>query len=439
MSDTIANRDLEEAVLGAALMAGGTSGLTLTVDDFSQIKNGWVWTAIRDNERDGKPVDVMTVADKLGPRLREAGGAAYLTGLIESVPTSLNISDYADRLRKYTTRRNAIRFCETFAKEATDTSREISIEKQIERLHNISDNQTLEEEIADSVDAAIEFTELINSKNLAIPTGVPNLDHVVGGLELRKQTILAARTGRGKTAFALQLAQFFALSGHDGIYFSAEMDKASLFARRVCGITGIWWRDIMAGRVKDADIKLLEKNAMDYGIKLGRALRVDDRSKMTIDMIYRQVYKHKPKWIVVDHVGLLRHPAPTRYERLGEITWGLKEIGKEFGCGVLSLCQMSRYGQRLQDADESTEPELTDLRDSGMIEEHADNVWFLHRKKLASTTEFVKEIEIDVLVKKFRAGPANVGAKLTFDLEKQWFSPRDKLRWGGTELLERAP
>jgi replicative DNA helicase len=412
------NPELERAVLGSILI-GGMRGCCLSEDDFYIIKNRWIYKAMQQINAAGREIDYVTITEELGPKMGEIGHD-YIVGL--DAPSSLHLDDYAGKLREYTIRRRIYNFSSVMVADVTNANPNIN--NYINQLNMIAGESVVDEQIPDAVDAACDFVQLMRSDKLSIPTGIDKLDQAVGGLELRKQTVLASGPGNGKTAMALQIAENIAKrnDGNSVVFFSLEMDKASLIARRVCGTENIMWRDVMAKRVSSSDLDRLEKGAMTYAGSLEDRFLVDDVERTT-DMMYRIVYRKRPSVIVVDHLGLVGDAGENEYHRLGKITWNIKNISKEFNCAVLSLCQMNRYGQRQSQEDATREPQLSDLRDSGHIEQNADNVWFLFKPTTQSTDSTVlpTRIDLSILVKKFRSGPANIAVKLVYDLRKQWF------------------
>jgi replicative DNA helicase len=297
-------------------------------------------------------------------------------------------------------------------------------------VRNASTSRKSEDRIPDALDAAAEFVELMNADNLCIPTGIGKLDYLIGGLETRKLTILGGRPMKGKTCFALQCAQNIALTGRLVLFFSAEMDRSSLLARRVCGIAEVDWRDVMAKRAGPDALLRLEKCAIEYGHKMSDRLLIDDNTSRNCDAIYRLIYKYRPDAVIADHAALF-----ARNERgdnmnylMGRVSKIFKSMAKEFGCASLLLCQLSRYKQRqMQEGASDGEPELIDLRDSGELEQDADNVWFLHYKDHKADEKPPPKIEAAILVKKFRAGQSNLKCNLTFDLRRQWFTDNSEM------------
>jgi replicative DNA helicase len=277
----------------------------------------------------------------------------------------------------------------------------------------------------------------IRSTNLCIPTGIAPLDYLMGGLEVGTTTTLAGRTGRGKTGCAMEIGQNAVMAKKKVLYFSLEMKCIALLARRVCGLLGISWRDIISKRISEDDMKRLEAAAIEFGSKLGDQFLIDDTPGLSADDIYSISYREKPNLIIVDQLGIVGQRGAlggNENLRIGITTWKLHDMAKELDPkpSVLMLCQLNRYGQRQQDESENRVPELTDLRDSGNIEQDSDNVIFIHWPKKPDVPEgqIPTQVDCDLWIKKFRMGAAHVCAHTTYNLREQWFYPKDTSRWG---------
>jgi replicative DNA helicase len=423
------NVEAEQAVLGSILMnqAAFFEVSFLSPEDFYIHKNGWVFQAIKNLIEKNKPVDSITLCDEMGLRLQEAGGAAYIVQLMSAVPTSVHAASYGKMVEEESIRRKMLVAASNIAMMANDDRMGIQevLSGAENTIRNASTSRKSEDRIPDALDAAGEFVELMNSNNLCIPTGIGKLDYLVGGLETRKLTILGGRPMKGKTCLAFQFAQNIAMTGRLVLFLSAEMDRASLLARRICGIAGVDWRDVIAKRAGPDSLLRLENCAIEYGHKMSDRLLIDDDTSRNCDAIYRLVYKYRPDAVIADHAALF-----ARNERgdnmnylMGRISKMFKSTAKEFNCASLLLCQLSRYKQRqMQEGASDGEPELIDLRDSGELEQDADNVWFLHYKDHKADEKPPPTIESAILVKKFRAGQSNLKCNLVFDLRRQWFT-----------------
>ena len=269
-----------------------------------------------------------------------------------------------------------------------------------------------------STDVAIDFAASLDEDADVVYTHIPKVDMALGGLWRQAETILCARPSVGKTALAWQIARNVAISGRRVFFASLEMSKRKLWARAVCGALAIPYRDVLAKRITpDQRQAILDKNGEFMDLFADR-LYIDDRPTQTTADIWRQVCQLRPDLIVVDHIRLLADVSKEKeVKRLGSITWGLKQIAKEFNCAMLALAQLNRSLESREDK----HPTLADLRDSGEIEENADVVIGLHRDRSALEEKAITKTNADAEVLKFRDGPANILIKFEFDGLRQWF------------------
>jgi replicative DNA helicase len=418
----IQNEELEMAALGSALMAGSTQGVQLSGEDFYRIRNQWIWSALRELESSGQSVDVVTVADKLNFRLKEIGGGAYLAQLIDSTPTSRNLGTYAAKLREYTSRRKLVAYCEELVKRVMETGD--PLDKIIEYAHQtvieISGQAIPKETIEDALDVACRFVEVLHSERRCIPTGILKLDRALGGLERQTQVIIAGRPGLGKTALAFQIARNLAAASMKTIFFSLEMSSVGLWTRAACGSAGVMWRDILGKRAIPQQVEKAEKMGMEIGKNLGEFLWIDE-NKRDIDSIIRICSKYRPDAVITDHIRLVRgYHQEKEHKRLGIISWELHDLAKMLDCATVTVCQLSRSLEYREDK----VPELQDLRDSGELEENADNVLMLHWRRKENAGNIVP---VELWVRKFRNGPSNLQLNFEFDILHQWFDYEEEI------------
>ena len=269
------------------------------------------------------------------------------------------------------------------------------------------------EKIPHSGDIGERFIESLELENRTIFTGTP-IDDPVGGLWRRILSVLCARPGVGKTALSWQLARCVA-RGYKVFFVSQEMGAEELWGRAACGVLRLNYKDVIAGKISDDDkqelINITYKLIGDYGTNL----LVDDTPMTTAD-IWRKSATAEPDLVVVDHIRLLGDKHREERHRLGQITWNLKKLSREFDCHVMALAQLNRGLEARQDK----KPTLADLRDSGEIEENADIVFGMHRDM--KDTGNISHTDLDVL--KFRGGPCPLLIKLNFNLKRQWFDRR---------------
>lgn len=276
--------------------------------------------------------------------------------------------------------------------------------------------ETAAKKMLDAPAVAGEFIELLhNLEGRSIPTYIAPLDHCVGGLERQTLTVLGARPSMGKTSLAWQIARNVAASGKGVCFFSLEMSAASLWARAACGMSAIRWRDVRAGQVTPDQLCQIETNSQILAERYGQTLRVSDGG-FTSAAIWQTCAYHAPDLVVVDHVRLVKDRNESEIKRLGSITESLKDLSKVMNCAVLCLVQLSRNLEKR----DNKRPELSDIRDSGEIEENADLVLMLYRADYYDDRPTAQS-ETEVLVRKFRDDVLSQKATLSYDLARQWF------------------
>ena len=205
-------------------------------------------------------------------------------------------------------------------------------------------------------------------------TGIPVLDKATGGLERQNQTMLAAPPSTGKSALAFQIARNVAASGKKALFVSLEMAEANLFARAACGIAGVTWQDVKRGNLSPAQKDKLRESASELMFTFGRRLLIHDQPCDTA-AVWQMVAAQRPDVVIVDHIRFLTDDhGENENKRLGWLSKQLRDIAKQFDCHALVLAQLTRSSKERSDK----RPILTDLRDSGELEENADNVWMLY-------------------------------------------------------------
>ena len=267
-----------------------------------------------------------------------------------------------------------------------------------------------------------EFIERIQEGSVSVPWHIGGMDGATGGKERQTLTIIAARPGMGKTAIALQAARNDAKKNRVG-FFQLEMGATSMWARVACPAVGVVWKDVIAGNIT-ADKKLeLIAESKEVAKRYGQ-LFIDDTPGLTTSEIYQKAIQNSLDVVYVDHLWIIGDDGDKEVQRLGDITMRLKNMAKALDIPVVLLVQLSRNVEKRKDKI----PVLSDLRDSGKIEETADNVLMMYRPSyydpnLPDTTE--------VWVRKFRNGEANVKVNLSFDPVSLWFDSPQKVKVGG--------
>lgn len=264
----------------------------------------------------------------------------------------------------------------------------------------------------------VQFLDLLEHiDERSIPTSIPMFDKNTGGLERQTLSVLAARPSMGKTTLGWQIARSVAHTSRV-FFYSLEVSAASLWAKAVCGALGIRWVDVRNGVIADDQRELIVAKAQEMMSMYGDRLLVDDGVNTT-ETIWQGAELYRPDLIVVDHIRLVADRGDSEVKRLGEITKVMKEIAKAFNCGFLCLAQLNR-GVEGRD---NKRPQLSDLRDSGEIEENADMILMMYRDDYYNKpSDYSPLSPTELLIRKFRDDVANQVIKLRFDTRRQWFT-----------------
>lgn len=405
-------------------------------------------------ERGGGVITPLTLhaAMKADPGLVEVGGHAYLSGLAQAAPALANVRDYARILHDLAVRRSLIHLGEDIVNTAYEAPHEMPPQAQIQEaekaLYRISETSRYGEgpiEFSEALRRAVESAEkaqLRGGRISGVSTGFADLDSLLGGLQPSDLLILAGRPGMGKTALATNIAfnaaRFYAQDMLDNVevtrgapilFFSLEMAAQQLSARILSEQTEIEMSKIRSGRFSDSEWQTFVHRMQDLSTL---PLYIDDTGGISIAQIAARArrYKREKKIgvIVIDYLQLIEpsRRAENRVQEITEVTKGLKALAKELNVPVLALSQLSRG----VDSRDDKRPVLSDLRESGSIEQDADVVMFVYReayylksrKPAEDDPEFVKWSEkmervnhlADVLVEKHRHG-ATTRIELFFD------------------------
>lgn len=417
------SQEAEEAALGSILINPDLVdpvAARLTPDAFFMVKNGIVFEAILAVHQRGHAVDVMTVAEELSARGHEDDiGGAYVLYLSNNVPTHIHWESYVDIVERLAFRRRLIAAASDVAQAARQENAEIDdviahteeVIAQATRRYRRRDPVRLRDLSANYFDRT---ERLANdpSLNTAIPTGFPDLDRILtGGLTPGELILVAARPGMGKTSFCLNVATLAARQRGTkprqkvGL-FSLEMDSERVTERITASLAEIDSTHLHAGTLTDE-----EWNKYVAALPGIEALPVfiDDTPALSIPAMKAKVSQmqreHGLDLIVVDYLGLMRVPGKveSRNVEVGAISAALKELAREQKVPVLAAAQLNRDVEARQDKT----PQLSDLRDSGSLEQDADVILMLYRDDYYHENS-ARPNETDVYVSKNRNGPTGV-------------------------------
>ena len=433
------NMTAEQSVLGAMMIDSECVGIVMQLvrpDDFYDPKNRELFDAVLDLFNLDKPLDIITLAEQLKSRgtFEKAGGELYLVEIANAVPTTANVRHYAKIVSDYSTRRRLISITNEISslayegEETTEKILDIAEQKIFDiAQHNDYSGFTVLRDVISSSHAKISERARLKTKLTGISTGFQMLDDKIGGFNKSNLIILAARPAMGKTSLALNIAQNSALkSGAKVAIFSLEMSKEEIANR-------VWFSEAL---IENNKIRKGEMQAEDWA-QLVTAITVLAKAKIFIDdtaaitameiraKCRRLAAEHGLDMIIIDHIQLMESPRKTsnRQQEITEISRSLKMIAKDLDLPVMALSQLSRASANRPD--KSKRPVLTDLRESGAIEQDADIVLMLHREDYYDEdTEFPGEAEL--IIAKNRSGDTGI-VPLKFQKEFTKFSSLDRI------------
>ncbi len=413
------NLEAEQAVLGAMLLDWGAVNNIVSVlqsDRFFSYQNKIIYEAMISLFSQNIHGDVLTLINELtkNNKLQEAGGAAYIAALTDTVPTSANIEYYAQIVLDMAIRRDLIKMSEEIKATSFDKSRESRhiLEEAEKKIFSLSErNETVQVHEAKSLigETLNLIEERYNRKEAytGIPCGIGKLDIMTSGFQNEELIILGARPSIGKTAMALSMMQYITVEKKIPCgFFSLEMSYQMIGQRLLSQEARVGGGKLRSGMLTVSDFQKLQDAA-------GRIYKaplyiVDQPNMQLLDLralARRLVVERGVKIIFIDYMGLIgtENPNAKVYEAQSEVSKSLKALARELGIPIVALCQVAR------DA-EGNEPNLAQLRGSGSIEQDADVVMFLHRERLKSE-EPAQEAKL--IVAKQRNG-ATGDVKLTY-------------------------
>jgi replicative DNA helicase len=411
------NLEAEQAVLGAILLEAEaliTVMERLRTEDFYSIAHQRIFDALVELNEENKPLDFVTLVSRLQDRgeLEEVGGIGYLAKLTGAVPTAANVDYYAQIVEEKSMLRRLIRTATQIVSsgyaEADDVNALLNDAEQ--RIMELSNRRAAHGfvSIRDVLMEVFERVEhLYNHKGgvTGIPSGFPDLDKMTSGFQRSDLIIVAARPSVGKTAFALNIAQNVAVrAGETVAIFSLEMSAAQLVQRMICAESNVDAGRMRTGFLEGDD---WEKLSMAIGSLSEAQIYIDDTPGITVADIRAKCRRLKKEkglgMIVIDYLQLIQGRGKfgeNRQQEVSEISRTLKQIARELEVPVIALSQLSRSVEQRQDK----RPLMSDLRESGSIEQDADIVSFLYRDDYYDKESEKKNI-IEIIIAKQRNGP----------------------------------
>jgi len=437
------NLEAERSVLGALLIDNDVVfkiSDILKSEDFYKNEHKIIYEAMMDLSQNHQPIDVLTLTDLLEKRkkLKEVGGASYVSEVVNSTATSANVVAYAQIIRDRSVLRNLIssgsKIVELGFREERDTTELLD---EAERMLFQVTQGFLKETfvpIKDVLAGTFERIDELNKnkgKMRGVPTGYRELDSVLAGLQNSDLVVLAARPSMGKTSFAISIAINAAVNHKVPVgFFSIEQSRDQIVDRMLVSVAGIdSWR-LRTGNLSESDFP---KIGNSMGILSEAPIYIDDAPLLNVMEMRaksRRLQMEKGLGlIVIDYMQLMEGSVQSkkegsRVQEMSEISRGIKAIARELNVPVMALSQLSRAVEMRH----PKIPQLADLRDSGSIEQDADVVMFIYREDYYNPETDRKNIA-DIFVKKHRNGPTGQ-TELYFVPEQMKFQDIEKKEYG---------
>jgi len=411
--------EAEQAVLGSMLTtkeAVSKSMQWLTADHFYKTSHERIFACMVDLFEKGEPVDAISVVNKLKKKkeLESVGGAFYITGLAESVPTTANVEHYSKIVLEKHLLRTLIKVSHDVSKDAFEDSQDVDqiLDSAESAIFNISEKRLRGgfKHIDPILHHAFEELDKIASKPgsvTGVPSGLMDLDDMTSGFHPGELIIVAGRPGMGKTALALSMGRNAAVLEKTGVgMFSLEMANHQLAMRLLCAEGRVDSHLVRTGKLPKTQWKNL---SIAVGSLAEAPIYLDDTPGMSVLEVRAKARRLKAEkdvgLIIVDYLQLMTGPkgSESRQQEISQISRSLKNLAKEIDLPVIGLSQLSRAVESRSDR----RPQLSDLRESGAIEQDADLVIFLYRPWVY-TQEDDDRGKAEIIVAKQRNGPTGI-------------------------------
>jgi replicative DNA helicase len=411
------NIEAEQSVLGSLLIDRDAIirvASYLKAEDFYVSANATIYAAIRDLYNRREPTDFVTLSDELERRgtLDDVGGIGYLSSLLSAVPTAVHVEYYGRIVERTATLRRLIDAGTSIVgigyQDNVET--EDALDAAERALFNVTQQRSTKDfqsidEVIDRFFDQLEFLQTHRDQVVGVPTGFSDLDSLTGGLQRSDLIILAARPSMGKTAFSLGMAYGAAVKhGRTVGIFSLEMSAEQLVQRLLSTETGIDSHRIRLGAINDRE---WDEISRAFGRLSEAKIFIDDSANAGImdvrSKARRLQAEHGLDIVIVDYLQLMSgRRSENRVQEISEISRGLKGLARELNVPVVALSQLSRAVESRADH----RPMLSDLRESGSIEQDADIVMFIYREEKYDEHSDKKGIA-EIIVAKHRNGPVS--------------------------------
>ena len=410
------NNEAEQSVIGAIFLepqALITAAEVLIPEDFYRMAHQKIFNTMLLLSDKGQAIDVVTVTEELSAKkeLEDVGGISYLSEIANSVPTAANIVHYSNIVEEKALLRRLIRVATTIVEDGYTREDEVEAllseaEKnmmEVSNRKNAGDFKHIKDVLVQTYDN-IELLHTQKGDVTGISSGFTDLDKITAGFQRNDLIIVAARPSVGKTAFALNVAQNAATSGENVAIFSLEMGADQLVMRMLCAEGNIDAQVMRTGALEAEDWRKL---TMAMGSLSNTGIYIDDSSGIRVNEIRskcrRLKQEHGLDMVIIDYMQLISgsgKPGENRQQEVSDISRSLKGLARELEIPVIALSQLSRNVESRVDK----RPMLSDLRESGSIEQDADIVSFLYREDYYDK-ETENENMIEIIIAKQRNGP----------------------------------
>ncbi|SCN25557.1 Replicative DNA helicase [Clostridium sp. N3C] len=410
------NIEAEQSVLGSMIIDKTSIAQAVEVlnsEDFYRDSHKVIFSAIVELFQKDIPIDLVTLIEHLRAteKLDAAGGITYITQISDSVPTTAHLQSYIKIVSEKSMLRKLIRASTSIIEECYDRQNEAEkvLDTAEKKIFEIAEKRSTSDfEPINSIleRGFVEIERLFNNKGqvTGVPSGFRDLDAKTSGFQKGDMILVAARPSMGKTTFALNLCEHAALKeGKSVVIFSLEMSKEQLAYKLLCSQAGV---DMLKLRTGDLDDKDWENIARAVGPLSSAKMYIDDTAGLTVmemrSKCRRIKMEHGIDLIMIDYLQLMSggSGSESRQQEVSEISRSIKALAKEMQCPVIALSQLSRAPEQRADH----RPMLSDLRESGSIEQDADLVMFLYRDEYYNKDSEDKGIG-ECIIAKQRNGP----------------------------------
>ena len=415
--------EAERAVLGGIMLKNDAwdlvAGLVLQ-EDFYQTEHQLIFKTIKDLQDLGKPIDLITVQDTLEgngdlPELVKLGGKDYLTQLAQETPSVANIESYAEIIKQRSNLRKLITAVDQISKTARESDSSSSdqvIDNAEERILSLRDDfkrSAGPKEIRDLLGPVYSFIQEANESGdslIGVSTGFSEIDEITLGFQRSDLIVIAGRPSMGKTALALNIAENVARqTDRTVLIFSMEMSAEQVVRRFISSIANIDLQRLMRGQLQDNDWEGIDKA---LSVLSSKKILLDDTPALSPTELRARSRRVKREnkdlaMIVVDYIGLMQIPGKSenRVTEISEISRSLKALAKELDVPVVAISQLNRAVESRP----NKRPILSDLRDSGAIEQDADVIAFLYRHEYYDRSDLENKGKAEINIAKQRNGP----------------------------------